>query len=112
MRGSRRVLTAGAPGWARVRDLAAAWGDDRARDPEREGGALGRNGRELAEFGRGLGRADLWPEALLSAADLGAAGLAPGPRYGELLAEAEEARLQGLLPDREAALAWLGERVS
>lgn len=100
------------PAWPRARDLAAAWGDDRALDPDLEGGHLGHVGRELAELGQGLSDERLHPAPLLGSADLRDAGVAPGPRYGELLAAAEDLQLQGLLSDRGAALAWLAEQAA
>jgi len=67
--------------------------------------------RELEGFRRQAPRAELFPRPWLDGNDLAALGVAPGPRYGELLAEAEERRLEGEHPDRESALAWLRERV-
>jgi hypothetical protein len=64
-------------------------------------------GRELTEFGRGLGPGELSPEPLLGSADLAQAKVPPGPRWGQLLALAEEQQLQGRMGGREAALAWL-----
>ena len=52
----------------------------------------------------------LRPAPLVSGHDLIALGLAPGPRFREILGEAEEAQLDGRLSTREAALAWLRER--
>ena len=49
----------------------------------------------------------LRPPAHVGAEDLVALGLVPGPRFGEILREAETLQLDGVLPSREAALAWL-----
>ncbi len=51
----------------------------------------------------------LRPPRLLTGEDLIAAGLAPGPRFRRLLAEIEDAQLEGRLRTREQALAWLDE---
>ncbi|MEZ6017470.1 MAG: CCA tRNA nucleotidyltransferase [Planctomycetota bacterium] len=50
---------------------------------------------------------DPCPAPLLTAADLIAAGLQPGPRFGALLNAAEDLQLDGDLRDRGAALEWL-----
>jgi hypothetical protein len=34
-------------------------------------------------------------------------GLKPGPHFGEILEAVETRQLEGALPDREAALAWV-----
>jgi len=39
--------------------------------------------------------------------ELQAAGIRPGPRFGELLSTAETLQLDRALPDRDAALRWL-----
>lgn len=44
------------------------------------------------------------PEPLLRGADLLALGLRPGPLLGRILAAVEDARLEGLVEDRESAL--------
>lgn len=64
----------------------------------------------LASFAAALGPDERHPAPLLSSADLAARGLAPGPRWGELLREAEERQLEGELATREQALAWLARR--
>ncbi|MDF1797885.1 MAG: CCA tRNA nucleotidyltransferase [Planctomycetota bacterium] len=107
---SARLRILGAPGWPRARDLTAAWGDHRRAEQDHEGGHLGRNGRELAEFGAELPAGALEPEPLLSSADLEASGIPRGRRWGELLAEAQELQLQAVLRRREVALAWLAEQ--
>jgi hypothetical protein len=47
------------------------------------------------------------PEPLLTGADLIAAGLEPGPRFGQLLEQAYDAQLEGELADAEQARQWL-----
>lgn len=52
-------------------------------------------------------------EPLLRGRDLiGELGLTPGPRLGELLAAVEEARWDGLIHDRDEALAWVRSRLA
>lgn len=58
----------------------------------------------------GLGPEVLRPAPWLRADDLAAAGVPRGPRWGELLREAEEQQLRGRLSARDEALAWLAER--
>jgi tRNA nucleotidyltransferase/poly(A) polymerase len=53
----------------------------------------------------------LIPPPLLRGEDVLALGVPPGKRVGELLHEAAELQLEGGLPDRDAALAWLAGRV-
>lgn len=52
------------------------------------------------------------PPPLIGGRDVLAAGLAPGPAVGKLLAEAEELQLNGVLDDRRAALCWLADRAT
>ena len=66
----------------------------------------------LADWARGLSLAQLRPPALLRSSDLAETELARGPRWGELLAEAEERQLDEEFPDREAALDWLRKRAA
>lgn len=49
--------------------------------------------------------------ALLTGDDLKAAGLAPGPSFGTLLAEARRKQLDGELRDAAQARRWLAERI-
>jgi poly(A) polymerase len=44
---------------------------------------------------------------LVTGDDLIAAGYAPGPRFKEILNAVEDAQLEGRLPSRDAALAFL-----
>lgn len=59
-----------------------------------------------------LGEEQLTPPPLLRSADLAEAGIDRGPRWGELLREAETLQLDGELRDRAAALAWLAGRAT
>jgi poly(A) polymerase len=54
-----------------------------------------------------LSAQQLHPPALVTGRDLIAIGLAPGPRFSEILQAVEEQQLEGALPDRNAALAWV-----
>ena len=54
-----------------------------------------------------LGPEQIVPPRLLSGHDLIALGLAPGPRFKEILAAVEDAQLEGRLLTREDALAWV-----
>jgi poly(A) polymerase len=47
------------------------------------------------------------PPALVTGRDLIAIGFTPGPRFSEILNAVEEQQLEGVLADREAALAWV-----
>jgi tRNA nucleotidyltransferase/poly(A) polymerase len=47
------------------------------------------------------------PPALVTGRDLIAIGFTPGPRFSEILQAVEEQQLEGVLGDREAALAWV-----
>lgn len=49
---------------------------------------------------------------LLTGRDLIAAGYEPGPGFGEVLAEVRELQHEGVLTDREQALAFAGERLA
>jgi hypothetical protein len=52
----------------------------------------------------------LAPEPLLSGEDLIAAGLKPGPRFGQLLEKAYDAQLEGELTHRDQAKEWLNRQ--
>ncbi|MCC6766499.1 MAG: CCA tRNA nucleotidyltransferase [Deltaproteobacteria bacterium] len=54
-----------------------------------------------------LSAEQMHPPALVTGRDLIAIGLAPGPRFSEILQAVEEQQLEGALADREAALAWV-----
>jgi len=78
-------------------------------------------------YARGLGRHDvaeevdalrrsfetepLPPRPILTGADLAKRGLPPGPRFKELLQEADDLVLERRLARRDEALAWLDQRV-
>lgn len=62
---------------------------------------------ELAEEKRTLGPQGLAPANWLRSKDLEAAGLPKGPRWGVLLAAAENAQLDGEIKSHVDALAWL-----
>jgi poly(A) polymerase len=47
------------------------------------------------------------PPALVTGRDLIAIGFTPGPRFSEILHAVEEQQLEGILADRDAALAWV-----
>ncbi len=47
---------------------------------------------------------------LLTGEDLRAHGVAPGPRYREILAAARQAQLRGAIADHDAALEWLTQQ--
>jgi poly(A) polymerase len=47
------------------------------------------------------------PPALVTGRDLITLGFTPGPRFSEILHAVEEQQLEGVLADREAALAWV-----
>jgi len=64
---------------------------------------------DLVRFAATRGPAELFPEPLLASADLAEAGVPRGPRWGELLQEAERLQLDGALTSRAEALAWLAE---
>ena len=52
----------------------------------------------------------LAPEPLLTGQDLIAAGLKPGPRFKEILAELEDLQLEGKLSSKAQAEAWFQEK--
>ncbi len=54
----------------------------------------------------------LVPAPWLVGRDVLDAGIAPGPQVGEVLREALDRQLEGALPDRDAALAWLREEAA
>ncbi len=49
----------------------------------------------------------LIPEPLITGDDLIALGFAPGPRFKEILEAVQSRQLEGMLTDRESALAWV-----
>ena len=67
---------------------------------------------DLAAEKRALGPAGLEPPRWLRSKDLEAAGLPKGPRWGELLAAAETAELDGEIGSVAEAQAWLRARLA
>jgi len=65
----------------------------------------------IARMRRQLKSEALIPPPLLRGADVLAAGVPAGPAVGVLLREAAELQLEGRLADRDAAAAWLAERL-
>ena len=57
-------------------------------------------------------RETLRPAPLIDGNDLIALGLAPGPKFREILGEVEEAQLDGRLCSRDEALAWVRGRLA
>jgi tRNA nucleotidyltransferase/poly(A) polymerase len=86
--------------WPTAVDALAAWLSVLA--PERSTGL-----EQLSLERATLTEEELSPAPLLTSADLFEAGVERGPRWGELLLEAETLQLDGELADRAAALAWL-----
>ena len=67
--------------------------------------------REKLEDFRAADREEaLRPKPLLTGHDLKAWGLEPGPLFREILTALEDAQLEGLVADRDAAEAWVRER--
>lgn len=54
-----------------------------------------------------LSQVEMHPPPLVTGRDLIAIGFAPGPRFSEILHAVEEQQLEGVLADRETALAWV-----
>jgi poly(A) polymerase len=52
---------------------------------------------------------EIHPEPLVRGRDLIALGLSPGPLFGEILAQVEEAQLSGELQNHEQALEWVSK---
>ena len=50
---------------------------------------------------------DIHPEPLVRGRDLIALGLTPGPVFGQILAQVEEAQLGGELRGRQEAIEWV-----
>lgn len=92
---ARRIRLVRRPDWPGLSALAAARADGRdALD-------------DLRNFASGLGPEDLHPAPLVTSDDLAAAGVPRGPRWSELLREAEDLQLAGELGNRDEALVWL-----
>jgi tRNA nucleotidyltransferase/poly(A) polymerase len=65
----------------------------------------------LAREHRELRASGLDTQPYLTSKDLSARNVAQGPLYGALLREAETLQLDGVLADRDAALAWLDRKL-
>jgi len=86
------------PTFLRLRAWACAGGLD-------WGDSLEALARERASLSQG----ELFPRPLLSSEDLAAAAIERGPRWGELLLEAEALQLDGVLQSPEQARRWLAD---
>lgn len=93
-------------GWAALLGLARARVGVPGREEELE--RLEALERERLE----TPREELFPAPLVDAAALATAGVPRGPRWSELLLEAEELQLDGVLTDRAGAERWLAERAA
>jgi poly(A) polymerase len=81
-----------------------------ARARARASGAEERDLEDAQREREQMGEEGLWPRAWISAEDLKRLDVPNGPRWGEMLREAEELQLDGRLASREEALAWLAQR--
>jgi len=97
---SARILLYRHPGWEAGRLL---WQASFGASASSEVRALERWQAEREALGPG----GLRPALYLTSVDLKASGIAPGPRWGELLKTAERLQLDGEWPDPAAARAWL-----
>ena len=66
---------------------------------------------ELLAFAAALGEDERFPEPWIRSAELEERGVERGPRWGALLREAEDLRLDGVHTTRDEALAWLETRL-
>lgn len=101
---SRRTRALREPHWEEAFSLALAWSGAGAA------GAPPEDLLELRTWRRTRTEEELSPEPLVSSSDLADLGVARGPRWGELLEEAETLQLDGELATREQARAWLAGR--
>ncbi len=62
---------------------------------------------DYAQSKLALPPAQLNPAPLIDGQVLCELGLAPGPRFKELLSHVRDAQLNGEMPDRQAAVAWI-----
>ena len=98
---AERIRAARQPRRAAALALARAWSSV-ARDE-----VCARRLDELERWIDERSEAELHASPLLHSADLVAAGIAPGPSFGELLERAETCQLNEGWTTREQALAWL-----
>jgi tRNA nucleotidyltransferase (CCA-adding enzyme) len=92
---------------AAIRLLREPWWAGALAVARAQGGVVAERAEELERTRRALPPDALRPAPLLTSADLAAAGVPRGPRFGEILASLETRQLAGELRTREAALAWL-----
>jgi tRNA nucleotidyltransferase/poly(A) polymerase len=65
----------------------------------------------IEKLAKGLGKADLFPDPLLTSADLISRGVEPSPLLGQLLLKLEEAQLNQEVDSTESADAWLSNEL-
>ena len=99
-RRSRWVRLARAPAFEDACALWTAWNGER----------LARELETLRARARELRPDELVPRPFLVSDDLARAGIPRGPRWSQLLRQAEELQLDGELANLEQARAWLAER--
>lgn len=90
------------PEWESFVALGRAWND---------GVGEGEPLTKLLALGATVAEEELSATPWIGSADLAARGLPPGPRWGELLREAEQRQLGGVDRSRVEALRWLEARV-
>ena len=56
--------------------------------------------------------APLVPPRFINGGDLIARGMSPGPDFGDILTEAQDLQLEGVLTSKEEAMAWLESRIT
>ena len=101
---SQRILTYRSRHASAALRLAEAWA--RAQDQPTTQRAL----RALRSRFEQLSPEELNPDPWITTHDLQALGIERGPRWGQLLREAEILQLDGAFDDRDAARAWLRSR--
>ncbi|MEM6280055.1 MAG: CCA tRNA nucleotidyltransferase, partial [Verrucomicrobiota bacterium] len=78
---------------------------------------LGSNGKLdhydfIQEKTKELSEEPLLPTPFLSGKDLIDRNLTPGPKFKEILIEAQDLQLEGILESREGALNWLNKKLT
>jgi hypothetical protein len=86
--------------------LVALW-----RLGERQAGGKGRCARQIGRRVRTIPGGQALPEPFVKGADLLSLGVPQGPRLGTLLREAYDEQLEDRLTTREAAMAWVRQRL-